>query len=299
MSTHLSLEEELPAKPTFSDELWDECRKYNDFMPILFEWYRHIGIVCNLMASISRHSLAVRKMPAIHYAILTGLLNRCSRLMLANIRLSVMKRYGETTRLLDRSLVESAVTVQWLCHKDSDEHFQRYLAEGIKSDLKLKDQIEKNVAERDGATLVIEMSMLTSIQNLIDSTGLTENQIRKTKKLPDLCSMCRDLDLSEEFYIGFQRMGSHEVHGTWNSLINNYLRQDEQGEYCLRDHDVQPHESQFTAIPLILLDTLEVSLNYVVPKPSDREHMGVLLSDMKAEISELTQEIVRPDFELK
>jgi len=40
--------------------------------------------------------------------------------MLSNVRLSTNK-YGEAIRLLDRSIIESAVVVQWLCHKDSDE----------------------------------------------------------------------------------------------------------------------------------------------------------------------------------
>ncbi|MBA7468728.1 hypothetical protein ES707_03981 [subsurface metagenome] len=141
MSTHFSLEQELLQKPTFPAELWDKSRKDKDFMPILFEWYKYIGGICNILASISRDSPAIRKMPALNYAILTGLLNRCSRLMLSNIRLSVTKKYGETIMLLDRSIYESAVTVQWLCYKDSDDCFQRYLAEGIKSDLKIKDHM--------------------------------------------------------------------------------------------------------------------------------------------------------------
>jgi len=299
MNTHLSLEQELPPKPTFPAELWDECRENNDFMPILFEWYRYTVLLCNTLASVSRHSPAVRQMPALHYAILTGLLNRCSRLMLSNIRLSIMKKYGETTRLLDRCIVESAIIVQWLCHKESADYFKRYLADSLKSDLKLKYQIQQNIAEREGDIFVIENRMLSSIQNCIDSTGLSEEQIRKTKKLPDLWSMCSELNISMEFYIGNQRMGSHEVHGTWTSLRNNYLRQDEQGDYSLRDHDVPPHENQFMAIPLVVLETLERFFKYIVPNPADREPVGVILADATSELVKLTHEIVSPDFEFE
>ena len=239
---NLSLEQELPEKPSFSTEVWDKCREDKDFMPILFEWYKYIATVCNILASVSRDSPAIRKMPALHYAILRGLLNRCSRLMLSNVRLSVTSKYGETTRLLDRSIVESAVIVQWLCHKNRDTCFQRYLAHGIKSDLKLKDRIQQNIAERGGDALAIENSMLSSIQQCIDSTNLSEKQIRHMKPLPDQWSMCRDIRLSVEFYIGTQGMGAHEVHGTWTSLRNHYLRQDEHGEYYLRDHDVHHHD---------------------------------------------------------
>ncbi|MBA7689365.1 hypothetical protein ES703_97871 [subsurface metagenome] len=297
MSTNLSLEQELPQKPSFPTEVWDKCRKDKDFMPILFEWYKHIGVMCNILASVSRSSPAIRKMPALHYAILTGLLNRCSRLMLSNVRLSVTNKYGETTRLLDRSIIESAVIVQWLCHKDSDDCFQRYLADGIKSDLKLKDHIQQNIAERGGDALVIENSMLSSIQECLDSTKLSEKQIRQMKPLPDLWSMCRDIRLSVGFYIGTQRMGSHEVHGTWTSLRSHYLRQDEHGEYYLRDHNVRPHENQFMVIPIVILETLKRFMEYVVPNATDREPIESILAEATAEIGKLTSEIVGPDFE--
>ena len=299
MSNCLSLEQEFPPKPTFPDELWNECIEQKDFMPILFEWYKYTGVVCNIVASISRHSPAVREMPPLHFAVLTGLLNRCSRLMLSNIRLSVMNKYGETTRLLDRCIIESAVIVQWLCQKDSDECFQRYLADGVKSDLSLKDQIQQNIAERKGTTFVIENRMLSSIERCISSTELTEDQIHKTKKLPDMWSMCRDLTLPPEFYIGFQRMGSHEVHGTWSSLRNHYLRQDESGEYLLRDHDVPPHETQFTVIPLIVMETLESFFQYIVPDASDSKPVMSILSDARIEIGELTRTIMSEDFEIE
>ena len=297
VSTDLSLEQELPQKPSFPSEVWDKCRKNKDFMPILFEWYRHICVMCNVVASVSRDSPAIRKIPVLHDAILRGLLNRCSRLMLANVRLSLVNKYGETTRLLDRSIIESAVMVQWLCSKDSDICFQRYLAHGTKNDLKLKDCIQQNIAERGGDALAIENSMLSSIQQYVDSTSLSEEQIRRMKPLPDQWTMCRDIGLPVEFYIGAQRMGSHEVHGTWTSLRNYYLRQDEHGKYYLRDHNVCPHENQFMVIPIIILDTLKRFLEYVVPSVTVREPIESILAETAAEIDKLTREIVSPDFE--
>ena len=298
MSKNLSLEQELLQKPTFPVELWDKCRKDNDFMPILFEWYKHIGGICNIIASISRHSPAIRRIPALHYAILTGLLNRCSRLMLSNVRLSATKKYGETIRLLNRSIIESAVIVQWLCHKDNNNRFQRYLAEGVKRDLILKDHIQQNIAERGGKALVIENRMLSSIQECIEPTGLSEKQIRQMQKLPDLWSMCRDIGISEKFYIGIQRMGSHEVHGTWTSLWTHYLRRDEDGEYYLRDHDVRPHANQFMVTPLMILETLKRFMEYVVPNATDREIIESILAEATTEIGKLASEIMSSDFKV-
>jgi hypothetical protein len=293
----MSAEFPFEEKPTFSNELWARCRKDKDFMPILFEWYKYIGGICNRIASISLSSLAIRKIPSINYAILTGLLNRCSRLMLSVLRLAVTKKYGETIVLLDRSIYESAVTVQWLCSKDNDNRFKQYLANSLKSDLKLKDHIQQNIDKRGGNILVIEKGMLASIQEYIESTELSEEEIRHTNPLPDLWSMCRDVGLSETFYIGTQRMGSHEVHGTWTALRGHYLKQDNNGEYSLRDHDVRPHENQFMVIPIVILDTLAKFIVYVVPDPTHREPIERIIKDANADILKLTQEIVSPDFE--
>lgn len=298
MSTNPPFGQEHFDKPTFPSELWSKCRKDNDFMPILFEWYKHIAGVCTILASISRHSPAIRKTPILHYAILTGLLNRCSRLMLSVIRLSAKNKYGETIRLLGRSIVESAVTVQWLCLKDSNDCFQRYLAEGVKRDLIFKDHIQRNIAEREGKAQIIENRMLLSIQKCVESTGISEDQIRQTKSLPDFWSMCCDTGLSERFYIVVQRMGSHEVHGTWTSLWAHYLTQDEHGEYSPRDHDVRPDENHFMITPLVIVETLKRFTKYVVPNATDREYFDGILEEDKEELVKLTNEIAGQDFEV-
>jgi hypothetical protein len=217
--------------------------------------------------------------------------------MLANIRLGATKQYGETIMLIDRSIYESVVIVRWLCLKDSDESFQRFLADGLRSDLILKDHIQTSVAGREGKALVIESSMLSSIQECIESTGLSEEQIRSISGLPDLFSMCHDVGLSERYYIGTQRMGSHAIHGSWTSLRGHYLRQDEDGKYYLRDHDVPPHENQLMVIPIMLLGTLKYFIEYVVPVDSHREPIDSIMNETISELEKLAQEIVSSDFE--
>jgi len=292
-----SLPKELTDKPVFTDNIWGECRKRKDFMPILFEWYKYVGVVCNTLASISLESLAIKEMPPLNYAILTGLLNRCSRLMMSNIRLSATKKYGETVALIDRSIHESAIMVQWLCINDGKNGFQRYLASGMKGDIILKNHILSSISKRGGETWVIEKSMLDSIEDFLNSTGLSEKQIEETKKLPDIWSMCENIGLSERFYIGIQRMGSHEVHGTWTSLRTHYLRQKENGQYHLRDLDVRPHENQFMDIPLTILYTLVKFIEYVVADANFREPIDTVLEDAISEMRKLISEITKEDFE--
>ena len=133
-------------------------------MPILFEWYKYIGGLCAILASIPRNSPVIREITPLNYGILIGLLNRCARLMLSNMRLGVTNKYGETIMLLDRSIYESLVTIQWLCNKNNDERFRRYLADSVKSDLILRDHIQQSISKRGGNVLIIENQMLSSIQ---------------------------------------------------------------------------------------------------------------------------------------
>jgi hypothetical protein len=250
--------------PTFSDELIEQCTQSSDFRPMLFEWYKFVGIFCNQVSSISQGSPAFQKIPPVHFAVLIGLLNRCSRLMLANTRLSSTKKYGETTRLLDRSISESAIKIQWLCYKDNAESFVRYLADGLKKDLILKEEIKKNILSRNGSILVIEKRMLESIQNCLNLSGLSEKDVKDAKKLPDFAKMCKDLKLHDSVYTAIQRMGSHAVHGTWSELVFNYIQHEDGQIFYPRDHEIETQDGQFVAIIRLVLGAMESCFRDVI-----------------------------------
>ena len=65
--------------------------------------------------------------------------------------------------------------------------------------------------------------MLDSISRLINESGLSEEEIIETKKMPTLLDQLPKGDRREAIYGGMQRMGSHPVHGTWTNIANIYL----------------------------------------------------------------------------
>ena len=208
----MSVEFSFPKPPDIKEADLEKCRAEGDYCPVMFEWYKYVGLICNLFASIQRTSPAIRELIPIHYHILVGLLNRCTRLMLSNVVLSHEGRFGETTIILDRCICESAIKILWLCQSDNLEDFTRYLADGLKADLELKAKILSNVKSRDGKLLVIEERMLASIENYIKSSGLSEEKINSTKKLPDMASMIDSLGADRLLYIVSQKMDSHHIH---------------------------------------------------------------------------------------
>lgn len=225
----------LPQPPKISEEDLRKCRESGDFRPVLFEWYKFCGSLCIFLAILRRDSPAIKQVPRQQYYVLVGLLNRCARLMLANIALSHKGLFGETTAIIDRCIFESAVKISWLCEGQDPERFRRLIADGLKTELEFKERIASNVASR-GATLAIEARMLKSIANHIASSGLSEPEISQTKKLHDLGSMIDALGHDRLHYLVGQKMGSHHVHGTWPSLRMHYLEEHE-GELAPRDHD--------------------------------------------------------------
>lgn len=284
--------------PTFSDELIEQCTQSGDFRPILFEWYKFVGIFCNQISCISPESPAFEKIPSVHFAVLIGLLNRCSRLMLANTRMSSTRKYGETTRLLDRSISESAIKVQWLCYPNNSDRFVRYLADGLKKDLKLKEQIEHNIQNRNGSILVIEQRMLDSIEKCLSLSGLSEQDVNNAKKLPDFASMCKDLEYGDILYTSIQRMGSHAVHGTWSELVFNYLTHEDQRFYP-RDHDVDTQDAQFVIVIHLVLDAIESFLRHVISDVSERSEIIATLHEVDEKITEIQHLAWDADFSAK
>jgi len=205
--------------------------------------------------------------------------------MLSNVRLSSTRKYGETTSLLDRSISESAVKIQWLCYKNNTESFVRYAADSLSQDFILKKQIAGNIANRNGVILEIEQRMLNSIDKCIELSELSEQDINDAKRLPNFYSMCNDLKLGDLFYTAIQRMGSHAVHGTWSELVANYLRY-ENGKFHLRDHEIDTQDVQFIVAIRLVLGAMKYFLKYIITDVS-------VISDFVSAIESIDEEIVK------
>ena len=287
----------FPSPPSFTAAEVDACRKSGDYCPILFEWYKYTGLIANTVASIDRRSSAAKPVHNSHYGALIGLLNRCSRLMLANVALSHEGLYGETTALIDRCIFESCVKVQWLCLQASDESFGRYIADGLKTELALKSEIETRIASRDGAVLPIERRMLESIGRCLSTSELTEGQITGAKKLPDLAAMLDVLGRDKLAYVVGQKIGSHHVHGTWPSLLFHYLERDDDGTFRPRDHNVPTHVNQYVFIPFMVIGASKAFSVWLMNEPEASALTGMLQS-IEDELLSINREMVGGDFSL-
>ena len=54
---------EYREQPVFAPAMVEQCRQCGDYRPMLFEWYRHVALTCNEIASIRADSPAFMSLP--------------------------------------------------------------------------------------------------------------------------------------------------------------------------------------------------------------------------------------------
>ncbi len=249
---------DLPRAPEIGEERWQEARKTGEYEYIAFEEYKFIGQMTALIAGIQRNSPAFQEISTQHFNVLIGLLNRCARLMLATLDLSHKGKFGETSAIIFRCIVETGLKITWLCVDSSQEKFDRYIGDGLKPELELRESIDKNIQDRGGEELPIEKRMRESINKHIATAQITEEQIREAKKVPDVASLLTSLGFPRLVYVALYRMGSHHVHGTWPSLLFHYLDEsDVLDVFEPRGNNASTRANEYVAVSLIIIKALD------------------------------------------
>lgn len=285
----------LPELPVIDDETMESCHVSGDFRAAMFEWYRYVGMLAMSYASL-KDAGALRLMQQRNYATLIALLARCSKLMRSVLILSADGgRRGESTSVLHRSIVESAVKLRWLCQPGTEERFDRFIVDGLKTELYLRKDIERRIAQR-GHTLNIETRMLASIASTLAHSGVTEAAIQSTPKLPDYATMLRELGNDPLAYTVYQRIGSHAVHGTWVSLLVEYLETNEDGELALRD-TIDTNLNLYLAAALSVLDALDAFARFITLNPRTIEALQEPLDIARENILAIRNASIGADYE--
>jgi len=233
-----------PVEP--SEEEWLGMQKSQSFEPLFFEWYKFVSSIANAISFIMPESLNFRSIEKSSYYVLSGLMHRCARLMAANVALSFERKHGETTAIVSRCLSESAIIIRWLCQKDTPERVRRFICYSLKPELELENQIRKKSSNR-GELIPLEERMLASIGRSFEAGDVTREDISLSKGLPQLSQMLEALGSDRLEYTVTQRIGSHHVHGSFMSLLTDYLERDEDSEWKLRPrgHPVEMHINQY------------------------------------------------------
>ncbi len=286
----------FPPPPRISEELEAQCRESGDWIPILFQWYQYTGVVVMTLASFEKDPVLFRIEDEVQNATTVGLLSRIARLMLSNVYLSHEAKFGETTRILDRCIVESAIKLAWLTSISDPERFQRFLAQSLKSDLQLKRHIQRNIEERNGQAQKIEERMLRSIDSYIDDARLSEDQVVNAPKLQDFATMISDIGIKGRlFYIAAQSIGSHHVHGNWTSLVSDYLEKTPEGACVPRTKHIGTHINQYFFVPLVVILGMRNYLIWAMRDEPEKQGLLVFLDSLQDEIERIVTLVIEND----
>lgn len=272
MNDESDLIRQLPIAPNPREESLLSIRDRREWTALFFEWHKTIAEAALLFSFMQKTSPALKKIDNLKYVLLTALLNRCARLMMANLRAASEDRHDEAISILNRSIKESAIKLMWLCETKSRDRFKRMLADGLKGDLELKAHITKNIKER-GHKIAIEDRMLKSIQLALRTAKLSEKYVRNSKKLANLQILMNEVGLPDLSYVVIQRMGSHSVHGTWSGMLAHNL--DVAGSsVTLRPDFNSPHPNGLMITSLIVLEALR---SFVLFTTKRNEHSDPLV----------------------
>lgn len=138
--------------------------------------------------------------------------------------------------------------------------------------------------------------MLDSIQESLNLSGLSEQDVNNAKGLPDFAQICKDLEFSDIFYTAIQRMGSHAVHGTWSDLVFNYLQHDDGQRLYPRDHEIETQDVQFIVVIRLVLAAMEKFLKYVVSDASEMKEFISALNEIDEKMVEIERLAWASDF---
>ena len=286
----------FPPPPRISEKLKAQCRASGDWIPILFRWYQYTGAVVVTLASFEKDPSLFRTNVDVHDSVTGGLLCRIARLMLSNVHLSHEGKFGETTRIVDRCIVESAIKLAWLTRRNDPERFRRFLAHSLKSDLRLKAHIRQNIEERNGQMLSIENRMLRSIECRMTESGLTEEEVENTARLQDFATMISDIGIKDRlFYIVAQSMGSHHVHGNWTSLVFDYLEKTPEGTFVPKLKHVDTHINQYIFVSLVVILGMGSYVSWAMCDEPEKQDILEFLVSLEQEISQIVALIVEND----
>jgi len=194
---------------------------------VAFELYKEALSVVNLAAHLLDEAASVKGGWPRNQAICAGLMIRIAKFMLVVTQLSAKGDRAEVVSALNRSIMESAINLEFLVSTNDDKYFDQFVKFSLGPERELYDIIQANVAGRGGEVWPIERRMLESINDVCQASGVRIEEVNR--KYGDWGGGLRERLKAlnkEERYVGMQRIPSHAVHGTWVDLYKNHLEHD-------------------------------------------------------------------------
>ena len=271
---------------------------HDDYAKLAFDLYKAVALE---VFAVAETTARLMRGWDHHQAVCGALLVRCSKLMMSGLRLAADgDKHGEAMLILSRSIVESAVNVSYLALSKDASIYDHFICSGMKADVDLLDLIEANVRANGGQVKAIERRMSQSINNMLNQSGFTREQVvaakrnwgRKGEK--DYKGRLKRLGRERDYAI-FQSVPSGAVHGDWSSLYLRHLTADGGDRKFYPNADWNPSEGKLFTTPASF--TAQAALDYLRSCPDGDviERLRQRLSELIVEL--MKNELLRPDWD--
>lgn len=154
-------------------------------------------------------------------AILGGNLSRLIKLNTSYLQ-NVCERKMEICHIIGRSLVETAINIQYLIRNTENNTFRNYIKYSLITEKELLNTIENNVKNRDGKEFNIEKRMKNSILRSFNTSDFQLEEVNKSSKWKSIAARAKDT-VNEIFYSVYYGTASHAVLGNWQDLLSHHL----------------------------------------------------------------------------
>jgi hypothetical protein len=258
------------------------CKTLHESGGIAFELYKEATRIVVFAAHLLDEATAAGGGFTRNQAICAGLMVKISKFMLSVIQLSTSDNRGEIVLALNRIIFESAISLEFLVRSKDDRYFDQFVDFSLGPERELHDQIQENIAARNGEVQPIEKRLLDSIAYLCSASGVKIKDVQKKNRDWGENVRVRLKALGKEsLYATVYRMPSHAVHGTWPDLFQGHLSYDEPTKLFQPDTKWTRVGSRLLApMAILVLDAVDPYLEKFFPPSQERDSLCERIADL-------------------
>jgi hypothetical protein len=213
---------------------------------------------------------------------------KISKFMLAVVKLSTGDDRGEIVQALSRIIFESAISLEFLSRSQGEKYFDQFVDFSLGPERELYDQIQANIAARNGEVWPIEKRLLGSIGDICDASEVRIEDVQKKHRDwgENVRERLRALG-KESLYATVYRMPSHAVHGTWPDLFTGHLIYDKETRLFQPEAKWTRVGSRLLSpIALLALEGVDPYLEKFFPASDERDVLQERIRDLHSRLRE-------------
>jgi hypothetical protein len=258
------------------------CETLHESGGIAFELYKEACRVVAFAAHLLDDETAAQGGFTRNQAICAGLMVKISKFMVAVTQLSTGDDRGEVVLALNRIILESAISLEFLVRSADDKYFDQFVDFSLGPERETYDQIQDNIAARNGEVWPIEKRLLNSIKYICAASGMNIEEVERKHRDwgQNVRERLRALG-KEALYATAYRMPSHAVHGTWPDLLTGHLAYDEKAKVFRPETKWTRVGSRLLSpIAVIVLEAVDPYLERFFPAATERDLLRARIADL-------------------